>query len=406
MRDLDTIFKALTGDTTAAQDLISYARTQSGILKNQMRLGGLSVGTRTSRLADGTVVHVTVAAGQTRVAIYAPPGAPPARNPYVREPAVAAPRAPELLSEYYQIVIVLGLSTGNSSSEVVMYPFQYGSSTFTQPKAPGGILAMVPHDVYRFEQKPHNFSSPPIDGVWLGIGVVDQSGALTSNHVDIACATNHGATIQVLKTINISPSPLPALMPVKAFNDAYPDQDLAPHTMWALGLNPAWVDTQLNFTAGGLANAFTLEGGAQIWVNNNNLGSSSGMQFTVNGAPAQFLNASVVPAAPIAIQLSAVHAASMGSYIWGVGFSIAYPTSILSNWGFLTGRIFNPVGAVTSSSGVTTTSISTNSGTISFDYSFPASPGNYSMSGTITCGDGYGTTKTIPFTFSVTVTAP
>jgi hypothetical protein len=73
MRDTGIIARGLSGDAETATTQISLARTQLGILKNQMQFAGLQVGARTVRFPDGTQMRVSVAGAISRVEIYSPP---------------------------------------------------------------------------------------------------------------------------------------------------------------------------------------------------------------------------------------------------------------------------------------------------------------------------------------------
>jgi hypothetical protein len=96
MRDTGPVKK--DADTPDAQDQIGAGRTQLGILKNQMALGGVSLGKRTVVLPDGTTIVASSIAGIDKVTIRQaaelPPGAPPPPAPRVREPRLPEPPPP------------------------------------------------------------------------------------------------------------------------------------------------------------------------------------------------------------------------------------------------------------------------------------------------------------------------
>lgn len=79
MREIGPVNKSLSGDPDTAAAQVSVARTQLGILKNLMKLGGLKIGSRTVRLADGTTIQVASFNGQdfinieTAVPVNTPP---------------------------------------------------------------------------------------------------------------------------------------------------------------------------------------------------------------------------------------------------------------------------------------------------------------------------------------------
>lgn len=72
MREIGPVRKGLSGDIETATAQLGIARTQLGILKNQMRLAGLTIGARAVRLADGTVMRVSSYNGQDFVDIETP----------------------------------------------------------------------------------------------------------------------------------------------------------------------------------------------------------------------------------------------------------------------------------------------------------------------------------------------
>ena len=77
MRDTGPIAKTLTGDQDESVGNISVARTQLGILKNGMKLGGITQGSRSVTLPDGTTMRVTSINGIDQVHISTPqPGKP------------------------------------------------------------------------------------------------------------------------------------------------------------------------------------------------------------------------------------------------------------------------------------------------------------------------------------------
>lgn len=75
MREYGPVGKSFAGDTSAAKTRIGIARTQLGIMKNMMALGGLQQLVRNVKLADGTLIRVQSIFGQDRISITVPPGA-------------------------------------------------------------------------------------------------------------------------------------------------------------------------------------------------------------------------------------------------------------------------------------------------------------------------------------------
>jgi hypothetical protein len=76
MRDTSPIRKAFTGDPETAIAQAGIARTQLGILKNQMALGGITVGARNVLLPDGTTMRVSSVNGQHSVTVDTPTSQP------------------------------------------------------------------------------------------------------------------------------------------------------------------------------------------------------------------------------------------------------------------------------------------------------------------------------------------
>lgn len=94
MRDTGPIAKTLTGDQDSSVGQISVARTQLGILKNQMQLGGTTQGSRSVTLPDGTHMRVTSINGIDQVHITT--AQPTAATPVVEEvPEFPIPQPPE-----------------------------------------------------------------------------------------------------------------------------------------------------------------------------------------------------------------------------------------------------------------------------------------------------------------------
>lgn len=92
MREFGAAFKVLDGDD--ALPYLGYARTELGILKNSMRLGGLAQGSRTRVLPDGTVLRVQSQFGIDKIVITTTAPTPAAPEPFVL-PGVPAPQEPQ-----------------------------------------------------------------------------------------------------------------------------------------------------------------------------------------------------------------------------------------------------------------------------------------------------------------------
>jgi len=72
MREYHELRQALEGDPETAAAYVGVARTQLGVLKNAMQLGGLPSGMRMLYLPDGTAIRVSSVAGQDRIEIVTP----------------------------------------------------------------------------------------------------------------------------------------------------------------------------------------------------------------------------------------------------------------------------------------------------------------------------------------------
>jgi hypothetical protein len=135
MRDTGVITKGFSGDTDAAAVQTGVARTQLGILKNQMAFSGLQVGARTIRLADGTEMRVSVSGGVSRAEIYTPASTTPeVEQPVIETPQVEPP-------EIHPTVANTGLALFNGFLKGPAAPF-YNPSF--QPSIYNDALLMSP----------------------------------------------------------------------------------------------------------------------------------------------------------------------------------------------------------------------------------------------------------------------
>jgi hypothetical protein len=115
MRETGPIAKSLTGGQDTSVGLISQARTQLGILKNQMRLGGLAFGKRSVTLADGTVIVATSNHGIDQVAIYTPQPVAPIETTQTPEAARHFP--PIAQPPFLQIVLANGMAGASAGGD-------------------------------------------------------------------------------------------------------------------------------------------------------------------------------------------------------------------------------------------------------------------------------------------------
>lgn len=114
MRDTGPIGKSIdgNGDTEAAAAYMGVARTVLGLLTNDMRANGLSIGTRTANLPDGASIRVVVVGNNKRVFISAPVAGPGSnRGPEIQLPLSETANPPIPLPGG---VILVGESDDNS----------------------------------------------------------------------------------------------------------------------------------------------------------------------------------------------------------------------------------------------------------------------------------------------------
>lgn len=125
MRDTGPARKTVDGDQDAALAQMGAARVQLGILKNGMRLGGLTSGMRTIVLEDGTEITVSSINGQDSISVNAPAAVPVPVEPLI-EPPPAVIEVPELIvqpvpgnteiySQPYSSAILLGAVTDKTT---------------------------------------------------------------------------------------------------------------------------------------------------------------------------------------------------------------------------------------------------------------------------------------------------
>lgn len=109
MRETGPVSKQLSNDETGdASAQVGAARTQLGILKNIMRLGGMPSAYRTVNMADGTTMYVSSINGRDTVNIQA---APSASNPVPFEQAI---QIPNVHVEVPEVIQVPGIKTSYS----------------------------------------------------------------------------------------------------------------------------------------------------------------------------------------------------------------------------------------------------------------------------------------------------
>lgn len=134
MRDTGPVNKQLTGDTEAAGGEVSVARTQLGILKNQMQQGGLAVGARSVTMPDGTSIRVMHAAGVSRVAIDSPTSSTtPEKPPKFPVPKAHFPKPPQ---PPHNARMVFGFNGIDTSGLFPMVPVEINGDSYTDATKP------------------------------------------------------------------------------------------------------------------------------------------------------------------------------------------------------------------------------------------------------------------------------
>lgn len=132
MRDTGPISKNIdsNGDVEAANAQTGEARKQLGILKNQMAMGGLAVGARTTRLPDGTVIRTMVAAGISKVSISAPAAESEAGHPPPAEEFV--PQLPEPPLPPHKAILAIGVGDIGALF-LPLVPARYNATVISAP---------------------------------------------------------------------------------------------------------------------------------------------------------------------------------------------------------------------------------------------------------------------------------
>lgn len=382
MRDTGVITKGLSGDTETAAAQISAARTQLGILKNQMAANGLKVGARAVRLVDGTTMHVSVAGGISRVNIYTVPATSSEENPIeLVVPEVPEPELP-LRPARYIIQAVRGLLGGSATG---LYPFTLNGITINAPAHPGQVLAIGPHVKYGFLANN--------SGNLFMVAIVDADSGIVVAQSKITARSPRGEfpffPPELIAPTVITPDG------VKSLGGKSEPGDLT-----FLGLNPAWDDVEIKLSGTGpdgspASNSFVLAGGAMMLAA---VGGLSGQIVIINGTsttagvvtpcPSNAINVQIpvtgVTSYPVIMTTEIGYSpakAVSGSYLAGGNYDLA--------WTQTGGNI--ALGAALTQSEIIFTGTAGGTGT-------------HTASGTLTVGDGYGATKDIPIDVTVTIT--
>lgn len=144
MRDTGPIRKdfGLEGDTEASAAYMGVARTQLGILKNQMQFNKLLQGSRTVQLEDGTRIQVSSRFGQDTVRVLTPaapqvsggvlPGVPVAENvvPTAEQPNLTVPTSGRFMA--------VGIASDITTFYAIVW---HNSREFVDIGMPPGVLA-------------------------------------------------------------------------------------------------------------------------------------------------------------------------------------------------------------------------------------------------------------------------
>lgn len=200
MREIGPVNKSLSGDPDTAAAQVSVARTQLGILKNLMKLGGLKIGSRTVRLADGTTIQVASFNGQDFINIET---AVPVNTPPVDVP-VGIPTEDVSVPPYIPTFDACLLVIFNNN-EVAAIPM----SAINGAALPVIYRGKIKHAVPSWQVvAQYNFGVPGCDSVFLApFAVLDN--VLTvdpSNYWLNAIRTNNGTDANCLHAVQTGAS--------------------------------------------------------------------------------------------------------------------------------------------------------------------------------------------------------
>ena len=387
MRDTGPVAKQLTGDTEAAAPYMGIARTQLGILKNQMAFAGQTTGARQIALPDGTTIRVAVNGGIPRIQIDTPATSSEEQPLEVPQeeftPEFPQPPLPPGQWRVEAVEIFLNHSSAN------LYPFVLGGKIIQAPPQPGAVLPIGPKVKYEFADSGH--------AVLLGIAVVDvPTGALDGYQPPITAKCDNGTEIPAASPSRITP---PVLL-TKAYLDAV-GASFEPNSAIAFGVNPAWVDTVVKFSANAqdgtdAGNELIVAGGAVLLCA---VIAFAGQPVIINGTTGTTGEFIPCPSMPVTIDIP-VTGVAVG-YGGGLEFSTATPSLRPGPSGsYDNGAIYNCTWVQTS--GDITSSLT--GGNIAAVITFEATgSGTHTMGGILTMDDGYGNLFAAPVNLTITI---
>jgi hypothetical protein len=399
MRDTGIITKGLSGDADTATTQIGHARTQLGILKNQMQFAGLQVGARTVRLADGTAMRVSVAGGVSRVEIYNPPvtGSP---QPQIHLHNPLPVPVPVPIPDQYGFACYAGsLGTTLFDSTTLVFPFQLGENIYS-------ALSEAPHIlgtglVYGFPAGSTNS--------FMMLNAVDvNTGAPLSDQPAIT-ATYKNTMLSVPASTQVLGSTLPVGLvspsSMKSSLAEFGSIKTEPPGVTGLLLAPAWEEVPILLSATTdqgqtVSGGVTIEGDANYGVTTNGLIFAD--SSSVNGVPGD----AFYTACPQGLNIVAAVAALSDPGLSFTGImNILYPgnnTRIDPDTGGQQAGRWGSFVIAGSGSGVDL-SYFDEDGSLQFEVDCNVF-GVSTWAGSITITDGYGTVRTFPISISITIT--
>lgn len=290
MRDTGIVVKGLSGDPEAAQLQIGIARTQLGILKNQMQFAGLTVGARTVRLPDGTVMQVQVMGGISRANITTatpvPGSVPQPSVPEAQVPVPVIPRVwvpqPPVPPSIYALAVYAGSLGADASLDQLIKPFTINGQLIDDalPNTPPHIIGTGVE---------YGFPSNSLNQLALLGAVNETTGAPVSAPVTITGSFASGAPILQTPTFfsTVAPVTLCGYKDTRTqIVNEFGGTGTVPADLTALTLTAAWEDSALmlnatTFDGNSIQSGLLVEGGANFGVTTQ--GAFLATSWSVNG---------------------------------------------------------------------------------------------------------------------------
>ena len=399
MRDTGIITRGLSGDPETATTQIGLARTQLGILKNQMQFAGLTVGARTVRLPDGTAMRVSVAGGISRVEVSTPQPVP-VQQPQIHLHNPLPVPVPVPIPDQYGFACYAGsLGTTLFDSTTLVFPFQLGENVYA-------ALSEAPHILGT--DLVYGFPAGSTNSFMLLNAVDVNTGAPVSDQPAITAIYKN-----TMQPVPPSTQVLGSTLPVGLISPASMKSSLAefgsiktePPGVTGLLLAPAWDEVPILLSATTdqgqtVSGGVTIAGGANFGVTTNGLFFAD--SSSVNGVPGD----AFYTACPQGLNIVAAQ-----SFLSDPDFSFTGLMGILypgngdridpTTGGQQQGRWLSYT-LTGSGSGITFTQFDED-GSLQFEVDCSVY-GVSTWAGSITITDGYGIVRTFPISISITIT--